>query len=250
MTYAAPEQMPIIVVVVAVATAPQLPPVYAAPALEMQPAPAIHAAPAGDIPQAYAGSPEAAVPMISSAAAPGPICCGKVCCSDWHFCPFCGSPVAVYDPAIYPAPEQQRMTSAAPVAELSTPAIYAAPAQQQMTCAPASAPAASYAAQPMTHAAPAAVPPSPSPALPILLGKQWSSNNAGYSQSEWWGGYDETEWRHNGGSKRRYKGKRSGKHDWARWNGTESWWTSHSGEEWLEDSQNWTEPQRSAPQWV
>jgi len=90
--------------------------------------------------------------------------------------------------------------------------------------------------------------------------EQWSSsnNNKGRGQGGWWGGdsyygsYDENEWadHRKGAGKYKYKGKTSGKHDWAGWNGSESWWTSNSGEEWLEESQNyWTERQRSAPQW-
>lgn len=90
--------------------------------------------------------------------------------------------------------------------------------------------------------------------------EQWSSaNNKGRGQGGWLGGdayygtYDDTEWadhRKGSGKYNKYKGKTSGKYDWAGWNGTESWWTSNSGEEWLEESQNyWTERQRSAPQW-
>ncbi|CAE7206574.1 Src42A [Symbiodinium sp. CCMP2592] len=77
----------------------------------------------------------------------------------------------------------------------------------------------------------------------------------GRGQGGWWGGdsyYGNYEWadHRKGAGKYKHKGKTSGKHVWAGWNGSESWWTSTSGEEWLEESQNyWIGRQRSAPQW-
>ncbi|CAE7206559.1 Src42A [Symbiodinium sp. CCMP2592] len=87
--------------------------------------------------------------------------------------------------------------------------------------------------------------------------EQWSSSNynKGRGQGGWWGGdsyYGNYEWadHRKGAGKYKHKGKTSEKHVWAGWNGSESWWTSTSGEEWLEESQNsWIGRQRSAPQW-
>ncbi|CAE6927283.1 unnamed protein product [Symbiodinium sp. CCMP2592] len=82
--------------------------------------------------------------------------------------------------------------------------------------------------------------------------EQWSSNNKGRGQGRWWGSdayygcYDETEWPDQPRGKYKGKGKTSGKHDWAGWNGAESWWTSNSGEE---SQTYWSERQPKPSQW-